>query len=378
MKRLTDNCRKNIFYFSSALLIILSVFVLTSCGNTRKQKTADPNSFISVTAQAETKPVPRALTEDSADDPAIWINYSEPDSSYIVGTDKKGGLAVYDLSGREKFYYNTGFMNNADIRYKFPLASDTADILAVSNRTDQSVDLFRINNDGSLEIINNQQLKSMLKEEVYGLCMYQSKITGKYFVFVNGKDGAIEQWELSAHDNKIDGKIVRNLKLKTQTEGMVADDETGTLYVGEEDKGIWKFNAEPSASDSCVLIPLSGEKENSYITSDIEGLAIYKLPSEEGYLIASSQGNSSYAVFDRKPPHKYLGSFKIVSGTKIDGVEETDGLDVVNFNFGDKYPDGLFVVQDGTNSESGAPASQNFKIVRWDSIAIKFNPQLVF
>jgi 3-phytase len=249
-------------------------------------------------------------------------------------------------------------------------------MMAVSNRTDQSVDLYRINRDGSLQTIHKQQLLSKLKDEVYGLCMYQSKNTGKYYVFVNDKNGTVEQWELFSIGNKVDGRIIRNLKLASQVEGMVADDEAGALFIGEEDKGIWRFDAEPSGPVDGELISMSGETDNPNIKFDIEGLAIYKLPDGEGYLIASSQGNSSYAFFQRKAPFKYYGSFKIIDGGSTDGSEETDGLDVINFSFGEQYPNGLLVVQDGQNKENGVAAAQNYKIVRWDSIAAKFNPPL--
>lgn len=363
---------------SVMLFLSVAFFQLSSCKNGKKPKAQGINPVHSVTAMAETKPVPRGPADDAADDPAIWVNFKNPESSRIIGTDKKGGLGVYDLDGKELFYYNTGLMNNADLRYRFPLSSDTIDIMAVSNRTDQSVDLFQINQDGSLQVVHKQQLLSLLKDEVYGLCMYQSKATGKFYVFVNDKNGAVEQWELSADDNKVNGRIVRNLKLANQVEGMVADDETGTLYVGEEDKGIWKFNAEPAGSVNGELIPMSGENDNQNIKSDIEGMAIYALPDGEGYFIASSQGNSTYAIFERKAPNKYIGSISVISGDSIDGSEETDGIDVVNFAFGDRYPKGLLVVQDGQNKDNGAIVAQNYKIISWDSIAVKFNPPLKF
>lgn len=378
MKKNSNLFLNRITIVSVMLFLSIAFFQLTSCKNSKNPKSEGINPVLSVTAMAETKPVPRDATEDAADDPAIWVNFTNPESSRIIGTDKKGGLGVYDLDGKELFYYNTGLMNNADLRYRFPLSSDTIDIMAVSNRTDQSVDLFQINQDGSLQVVHKQQLLSLLKDEVYGLCMYQSKVTGKFYVFVNDKNGVVEQWELSADENKVNGRIVRNLKLATQVEGMVADDETGTLYVGEEDKGIWKFNAEPNGSVNGELIPMSGESDNQNIKFDIEGLAIYKLADEDGYLIASSQGNASYAIFQRKAPHSYLGSFKVVSGATIDGSEETDGLDVVNFAFGDQYPKGLLVVQDGHNQDNGVAAAQNYKIISWDSIAVEFNPPLKF
>lgn len=378
MKKFTNPLRNRINIVSAVLFLSISLFQLTGCKNGKKPVSEEFNHILSVTALAETKPVPRDSTADAADDPAIWINFSSPDSSRIIGTDKKGGLAVYDLSGKELFYYNTGLMNNVDLRYRFPLSPDTIDIMAVSNRTDQSVDLYRIKRDGSLQVIHKKPLLSLMKDEVYGLCMYQSKVSGKFYAFVNDKNGVVEQWELFAEDNKVNGRIVRNLKIASQVEGMVADDETGSLFVGEEDNGIWKFNAEPSGSVTGELILMSGEKDNQFIKYDIEGMAIYVQPDGEGYLVASSQGNNTYAVFERKAPHKYIGSISVISGEKIDGSEETDGLDVISQSVGTRFPNGLLVVQDGHNKDNGVAAAQNYKIISWDQIARKFNPPLKF
>src|SRR2546426_138438 len=50
-----------------------------------------------VNPTVETAPVPH--DGDAADDPAIWIHPSDPAQSTIIGTDKRGGLVVYDLLG---------------------------------------------------------------------------------------------------------------------------------------------------------------------------------------------------------------------------------------------------------------------------------------
>jgi len=377
MKTCQHLSKKNKIAFPAFLMITaLTFFILTKCISDRTPRTRSADSMYVVTARSETKPVASGINNDAADDPAIWINYLLPDSSRVIGTDKTGGLGVYDLSGREVFHYNTGKMNNADLRYGFPLDSASIDLLAVSNRTEQSVDMYQVNSDGSLSVVHKERLLSKMTEEVYGLCMYHSKSSRKFYVFVNDKNGNIEQWELLADGNKISGKIVRTLKLTTQVEGMVADDETGLLYVGEEDTGIWKFEADPLSVGDGLLLPMSREKENANIKFDIEGLAIYSLPDGDGYLIASSQGNNSYAVFERQAPNKYLGSFKIVKGAVYDGSEGTDGLDITSFPLGNRFPSGLLVVQDGNNDDNGIAMPQNFKLIRWDSIAIKFSPTL--
>lgn len=334
------------------------------------------DSIRTVTAVAETRPVPRGIRDDAADDPAIWIHPEKPGKSRIIGTDKKGGLAVYNLRGKQLFYYPDGMMNNADLRYGFPFSGLNIDILAVSNRTNNTIRLYQIALDGSLRVIPGGEFDPDMPDEVYGLCMYKSPVTGKFFVFVNNKDGDVEQWELASSGNTITGKIVRKLRLSSQVEGMVADDELATLFVGEEKKGIWKFPAEPGGGREGQLLPFSSEADNENIRFDIEGLAVYKVSEETGYLIASSQGNDSYAIFNRQSPHEYAGSFRIVDGDSCDGVQETDGLDVTSSPLGRNFPAGILVVQDGSNKNKDRPEPQNFKLVNWIDVARQFMPPL--
>jgi 3-phytase len=361
--------KKSIFknHFGKLFLLFLSILICTTSCDRPGEGSIKAGLHITNTVQAvvETDPVPQKKNEDSADDPAIWINRQNPEKSVIIGTDKKGGLATYDLQGKMLNYFATGNMNNCDLRYDFPLNSDTIDILAASNRTFHSVSLFRISENGMLDTLHSRIITSGMKDEVYGLCMYKSSETGKYYVFMNSKAGEVEQWELFAADNKIDAKLVRSFSLGTQTEGMVADDETGILFIGEEQAGIFKFLAEPDSSTLGALIANSTE-ENPNIKYDIEGLAIYDTGNGNGYLVASSQGNFSYAVFERQGDNKYLGSFRITDGD-VDGVEETDGLDISNVSL-PGFPKGILVVQDGFNYDGRKKKGQNFKIVDWINI----------
>ena len=40
------------------------------------------------------------------------------------------------------------------------------------------------------------------------------------------------------------------------------------------------------------------------------------------------------------------------------------------------FPNGMFVVQDGNNSDNGEHVPQNFKMVGWEKIAVPFDPPL--
>jgi 3-phytase len=321
-----------------------------------------------VQADAETNAVTSPkVDDDAADDMAVWINALDVEKSTIIGTNKKGGVVVFDLQGRELAFYPTGRINNIDVLYGFPLGKTKIDLVGCTNRSEQSINLFRIHpQDGSLTEISLRSLKvdTNLVKDVYGFCFYFSK---KPYLFVNGKNGAVQQFEiLATPDQKLDLKLVRQLNFASQTEGMVADEATKTLYIGEEDKGIWKVSAEPDGDNTPNLLAKSGE-DNPNINYDVEGLAIYK-SDKSGYLIASSQGNYSYAVFDRFGNNEYLGSFKVIDGEQVDGVEETDGIELVSVPLGKSYPQGLFLAQDGYNYDKGKLQRQNFKMVRWEKI----------
>lgn len=320
-----------------------------------------------VTATVETAAVP--IDGDAADDPAIWIHPDDPSLSTLIGTQKQDGLIVYDLTGKQIQYITDGKMNNVDLRYGFPLNDKTITLVAASNRSNNTIALYQVNpTSRKLENIAARPIAVSLSDEVYGLCMYRSAQTGKYYVFINDKDGEVEQWEMFANNRgRVDGKRVRYFSVSSQVEGCVADDVLGYFYLGEEDVGIWKFNAEPDGDDQRTLIDTTAVGGN--VTANVEGLTIYYAGEKEGYLIASSQGNGTFSVYQRTGNNEYLGKFQIIVNDLlgIDAVSDTDGIDVTNVNLGQEFPYGFFVVQDGHNLNP--EEHQNYKLIPWEKIA---------
>ena len=88
-----------------------------------------------------------------------------------------------------------------------------------------------------------------------------------------------------------------------------------------------------------------------------------------GYLVLSSQGNNTYAVYRREGDQAYVGSFAVVADGRagIDGVSETDGLDVSSANLGPGFEHGALIAQDGRNVLPGE--LQNYKYIPWDRVA---------
>jgi PKD repeat protein len=327
---------------------------------------------LALVATVETAPVPSA--GDSADDVAVWIHPLDRSLSTVLGTDKNSGLAVYDLAGNQLQFLAAGRLNNVDLRYAFPLGGTEVALVTAGERDTNQIRIYAI--DQTTRLLRDVAARPITTglSEVHGSCMYTSALTGQTYFFGTSKDGDMEQWRLFGNANgRVDAQLVRTFTVGGQIEGCVADDETGYLFVSEEDVGIWRYGAEPGAGTVRIQIDTTGA--GGHLTPDVEGLTIYQAGGGAGYLLASSQGDSSYAVYGRQPPHAFVTRFQIGAnlGMGIDDVTGTDGIEVANLGLGGSFPAGVFVVQDEVNPGG----NQNFKLVPWPAIAAAANPPLL-
>ncbi|MDD1452916.1 phytase [Sphingomonas sp. H160509] len=306
-----------------------------------------------VAATAETDPVDTAA--DAADDPAIWRNAADPAKSLVIGTDKKAGIHVYSLTGKRLSFTPAARLNNVDLRdvgtRVIAAASDRADIATAH------VSLFTLDT-AAAKLVPIGRFP-VGPGEAYGMCLWTRARDHALFGFVVLKDGRIDQVAIDLSGAAPKVTTVRSMKLGTQSEGCVVDDRTGQLYVAEEDVGLWRFDAEPSASVTATPI---AKVDGKTLVADAEGLALAPSGRNGGYLVVSSQGDNAYTLY-RLPGVTYAGRFRIGGGA-IDGTSDTDGIELMLGNFGPAYPQGLFVAQDGDN----APATQNFKYLSWASV----------
>ncbi len=337
-----------------------------NAGTPQDPRVLAPQPLPTVMATVETQPVEGG--GDAADDPAIWVHPTDPSKSLIIGTDKQAGLGVYDLTGRRVQFLADGRMNNVDLRDGFKLGGGTVTLVTASDRTRNAIAIYALDPaTGRLSNVSDGVQPTGLGDP-YGLCMYRSRKSGQTFIFINDTDGKMRQWRLiEAAGGKVRSELVREFAFDSQTEGCVADDELGTLYVAEEDVALWKLSAEPKGGSAKTMV--ASVAANPKLKDDLEGVSLYLQPKGRGYIVLSSQGNNSYALFRRDGKHDYVGSFAIVGNPAngVDGASETDGLDVTSAPMGPGFPHGALVVQDGRNVSP--PQPQNFKIVPWDAIA---------
>ncbi|MFD9903766.1 phytase [Streptomyces sp. NPDC059063] len=365
-----------------------------------------------------------------ADDPAIWRNPADPDRSLVIATAKEGGLRVYDLDARVVQSVPApaapgpddapGRFNNVDLVHGLRLPSGRADLAVTSDRGSDRLRVHRIDRDragGPLVDVTDPSAPAVFsssQDEIndqrtaYGLATWTDPSTGRSYAVVSRRERTrVALLQLTARsDGTVGYRKLRTLDLPRtfrlpngatwspcaepgelpQVEGMVVDPATGTLYAGQEDVGIWRLRADltgkphlvdkvreygvpgtyDEAADECVAgaDPGYGGK---HLTADVEGLTLLTEDDGDGRLLASSQGDHTFAAYDRElsDHNAYEGGFRVTpASAALDGSEECDGAAVLNRPLGARYPHGLLVVQDGHDAP-GDPErpSTNFKFV---------------
>jgi len=331
--------------------------VSKEAGSDSSARPAGSETTVRPLAQVETQPVPHM--GDAADDAAFWINASDPGSSLLLGTDKRG-LHAYDLDGTDRGVIADGSSpHNVDVLYGFDLDGRRVD-LAVAN-VRGGVKVWSI--DAATRTLTDVTAGRKIRMGVHGMCGYRNARAGRFYIFATTRSGRVDQWELKpAAEGKIGATRVRSFRTGGGvSEGCVADHELGVLYVASERKGIWKAGAEPDAGTAGQWIARVGENG---LAADVKGLAIYYATGGRGYLLASSQGNDTFNVYQRSGDNRFLMTID-PAADQIDDVDHTDGIDVTNSALPPRFPRGVFVVQDGSNDGG----HQNFKLYSWEDIA---------
>ena len=318
---------------------------------------------VTVQAKAETAP-----TDGDADDPAIWVGPGDGAASRIIGTDKDFGLRVYDLQGALLQEFPAGKLNNVDLR-PYVGAGGVA-LVGVTKRNDDSLLFYTMSEQGVLSPANPPAFPAIPAgqgggaDDLYGFALQHDPKSGRLFALANFKTGHVFQWEITSADGRLSLTFVRALKVQSQPEGMVSDDAGGHIYVGEEDVGVWRFDADPAAPPTATAIDRVGSP--CLPIDDVEGLGIHD-DGTRSHLVVSAQGIDKAAIYrlDGAAMPVCAGLVSVTAGA-IDGVSETDGLEVTAAAL-PGYPKGLLVMMDDQN----AGYTTNFKLISWADIAAK-------
>ncbi|QNP64323.1 phytase [Streptomyces genisteinicus] len=362
-----------------------------------------------------------------ADDPAIWRNTADPARSLVIATAKEGGLRVYDLKARLVQSLPApppatpdnapGRYNNVDLVHGFRLAAGRADLSVTSDRGHDRLRVHRIDPSrpgGPLTDVTDPSAPAVFsagqaevdeQRTAYGLATWTDPATGRAYALVSRRERtSVALLELTATSaGTVTYRKIRTLDLPSsfrlpdgttwrpcgepgelpQVEGMVVDPASGTLYAGQEDVGIWRVRADlrgtpqlvdrvreygvpavyDEPSDECVPGADPGFG-GTRLSADVEGLTLLTERGGDGYLLASSQGDDTFAAYDRERAdgNEYEGGFRVAASAAVDGSQECDGAAVLNAPLGPDYPDGLLVVQDG-DAGDGERDGTGFKFV---------------
>lgn len=346
--------------------IALAVLVCAQAGLGAAPSAVQGVETASVAAVRETAPV--ISSGDSADDPAVWRNPADPSKSLIVATDKDWGLNVYDLSGALVASAPAGLVNNVDLRADVLIGGHVGVLVAASDRNEDPngrIALYALESSpAGLRHLAHVPVESDGEGDVYGFCLWR-RAADQVFAFIPFNNGSVRQYTLDLSGDTPRATLVREIRLDSQTEGCVVDDRTGTVYVGEEERGVWRTSADPGSKDAPEMF---APVDNERLVQDVEGLAIVPEGAKGGFLLVSSQADnapassrqhgSAFVAYDLESG-RFVRRFRVAGSGAVDGATDTDGLEFSPGDFGAPFEDGLLIVQDGDN----APDNQNFKMV---------------
>ena len=329
--------------------------------------TVQSAATVNVPSRLETVAV-ATTNADAADDPAIW---GAPQGStvrlaaaqvagFIAGTDKKAGLYIFGLDGRQLQFLPEGLLNNVDLRGDVAVGGKSQVVIGASDRGRMGVALYLFD-PASRDGVNPIRPWGFIRSDVvepYGFCMGRSG--DALFAILVGKDGQVRQYRIE-DGAEPRGMEVRRFAVGSQSEGCVVDEVAGTLYVGEELKGVWQYRLDPASGGERTLV--QGVDRTGRLIADVEGVTLIR-DAGGTYLLVSSQGDSAFAIWRVSGgAPAYVGRFRVSEANGVDAVSGTDGLDAFSGAIG-AYPEGIVVVQDDQNEG----LSQNFKLIDWRDV----------
>ena len=352
--------KKPIYYLS-----FIAVAGSVACSSPSTEVSDQADSLQVVKPLYVTDPV----THDT-DDPAIWINPSDPSKSLIVGTDKDslGALYVFDLKGKvidSLVRRDIQRPNNVDINYGLSLGTDTIDFAVTGERLTSKLRFFSLPemkeiNAGGIEIFQGEAGPEF--RDLMGVATYKSPKSGKTYVIAGRKNGPTDgtylwQYEMIGKNGQIQLELVRKFGQYSgikEIEAIAIDAELGYIYYSDEGVGVRKYYAEPEmGNEELALFATEG------FTDDHEGISIYKLDNTTGYILVSDQQAALFHVFPREGsegnPHNHSLITKIPVSTT-----ESDGSEVTSISLGPDFPKGLFVAMSD---------DKTFQIYRWEDLA---------
>ncbi|WP_373494534.1 phytase [Aquiflexum sp.] len=293
------------------------------------------------------------MVNHDTDDPAIWINKSDPGSSLIIGTDKDkdGALYVFDLKGKiidSLVVRGLQRPNNVDVSYNLNHGDRYIDFAVTGERLTSKLRFFKLPEmveiqQGGIEIYQGESEQDY--RDLMGVAVYHDKKNEKHYVIAGRKDGPTDgtylwQYLIKTDNGHLELELVRKFGKYSgnkEIEAIAVDNELGFIYYSDEGVGVRKYYADPEkGNEELTLFATEG------FTLDHEGISIYKQEDGTGYILVSDQEANFFHVFPREgtPGNPHL--HKLITKLPLSTVS-SDGSEVINFNISSEFPKGLFV-----------------------------------
>ena len=324
-------------------LVLFVCALLAACSTRAAAPDAD-----AVNAPVKPRVVTQPVKHDS-DDPAIWINRADPAKSLVIGTDKDtdGALYAFDLTG--KIVARTPPLkrpNNVDIITGLMLGGKPTDIAVTTEREAQRLRVFRLPDLAPLDSGDLTVFEGDTTRAPMGIALYRRPGDGVLFAIVGGKSGPADGylWQYRLEDNgagKVKMTKVRafgRYSGKKEIESIAVDAALGYVYYSDEQHGVHKYRADPSAPDAAEELALFGTRG---FASDLEGISIYPQSGGAGYILVSNQQADTFRIFPRAGTNGKPHDHPLLASVRL-STRESDGSDLTAEDL-PGFPGGLFV-----------------------------------
>lgn len=306
--------------------------------------------------------------EDS-DDPAIWIDSSQPARSLVIGTDKhdtNGGLYVFGLDGkidRQRTVTGLKRMNNVDISYDFQWGDASIDVAVATERGANAIRVFSLPDMKPMDGGGIPVFEGETERDPMGIALYREPVSGKTYAIVSRKSGPasgylFQYWLHPGDSGQVTATLVRKFGSysgKKEIESVAVDQKLGFVYYSDEQTGIRKYYAHPDSSDRELALFGQGE-----FGADNEGISFYNLTDSTGYMLVSDQGRNRFNIYTRegKPgqPHQH----SLIATVPVMAME-SDGSDTNSFSL-PGFEGGIFVAMS---------TDKTFHFYSWKQLADK-------
>jgi 3-phytase len=377
-----------------AMLVMAGLFAAAGCRREPPQTDEDSTkplpapSPLSKALEIDAEYATAALANDP-DDPAIWVDRSDPGRSLIIGTMKvaapAGAIVVFGTDGQiRQVISGIDRPNNVDVEYGLQLSGRRVDIVVATERLQRQLRIFQIDpverrliELGRVPVLEGEPGDAGAP---MGIGLYRRQTDNTIFAIVAPKtgprDGYLWQYRLfETVPNRIGAKFVRrfgrfsatSVREENEIEAVAVDDELGYVYYADEGDGIHKWHADPDRADANRELAHFGR---TGFRGDREGIAVYTLPDGTGYIVCTDQidQDSEYHLYRREGtranPHDHSEEIAVFRG----GADATDGIEISSQPLGPGLPHGVMIAMNST--------ARNFLVFRWQDVAAAVTPPL--